>query len=233
MNRVVAKIMLILLGVFLCFGAQVSLRVFHIFNYKDFSLSRTAGMTESDIAIWRRLKEAFKEHDSRTVNEMLQVNPGEIQLVVTVCPIYPEGFGPVARIFLKNVSKRRLIILKPVIDRLSSPSYKSYNSLGRLCDIFSVEWGIDYFANECHSLEPNQVLALPITDLAVEGIGLHEVNFTLATPVYESISENEIKSRSLKVSEATAAFKIEGGSIRSEPPSQNQSTVNASVPNNK
>ncbi len=208
MNRIVSKILMILLGVLLCIGVQISLRVLRNYpNYsKHFGAIRREGMTESDIVILKKIHEAFARDDHKTVNEILQIKPDEIELVVRACPVYPDGFVPVARIFIKNISNRPVVILEPTVTRLTSPSY---SNLGRLRDDFSVLWSNAGRPNWCHTLEPHQVFALPITDLAVEGTGLHEVNFTLNTPLYEEVSEDHMKARFLKVSEKTVEFKIE------------------------
>jgi len=205
-------LILVALGVLICIVAQVGLRVL-CSSQRQIAVLRAEGMTESDVANWESIHDALERHDTKAINKIVQIEPGELELLVRVCPVYPKGFGPVARISLTNVSNRSLIVFKPVLKRLTSPSF---DHLGRLCDNFCVLWSIagssDWrgrlVPNWCHRIEPNQVVVLPLMDLAVDGAGLHEVKFTLDAPVYESVGPDNMSARSVTVSEVTTRFNI-------------------------
>jgi len=205
MKRAVKSILLVFVGVLLCIGARLCLLPIFARRFAIAQMQRE-GMTENDIAMLAKIQEAFKRHDVSAINKALQINPGEIELIVKVCPVYPNGFCPIARISLKNVSTRSLVILKPRITRLTSPSS---NHHGRLCDDYEVDLHTGWVPDWCRHLEPNQVFALHNMDLPVEGSGLHEVHFILNIVVFKSISAHENEAEGSKVSEATVTFTVE------------------------
>lgn len=209
-RSVIKAIGLILLGVILCIATQIGIvayNAYHAYHMMSSDLGRPypGSMSKKDIQAWYDVDKALKDCDVKAVNDILSVKPGEIELTVMMCPLYPEGCTPIAEISLKNVSKRELVIFEPAVTRMTGASYESG---GRLTDMFDVSCGISSGTRWCRVLAPRQVLALPLEKLEVNGSGLHRVNFRVGFPDYEFISIRTSKYNLPTVSETSCVFDL-------------------------
>ena len=210
MTRRVIKVMgLILLGVILCQAMQIGFWFYSTSRMMASGLGRPypGVMSKEDLQAWVEVGDAMRKCDIKVVNDVLLVKPGEIELTISMCPLYPEGCTPIAEISMKNVSKRKLVVFEPTVRRMTGASYQSG---GRLTDDFDIRCSIASDTRWCRVLAPRQVLALPPERLEVDGSGFHRVNFRVGFPVYELLSSQTSKHNLPTVSETSCVFNLKG-----------------------
>jgi len=164
-------------------------------------------MSEADVQMWNQVKNKIEDRDVKGVNKLLRVDPGEIELIVRTCPLYPDGCNPIAEISVSNAANRPLTIFEPRVQRLTGASYQHQNCMQ---DDYNVECTISTATRWCRVLKPGQTLALPPTTLTVDASGTHQVNFTLTCQLYESISERTARSTCPVVARTTSRFELIG-----------------------
>ena len=208
MRRVIKVIGLILMGVILCIAIQIGIRAYNAYRMMTSGLGwpHPGAMSQEDLHAWTEVGDAMRGCDVKAVNDILLVKPGEIELTVMMCPLYPEGCTPIAEISMKNVSSRKLVVFDPWV-RTSGPSRQHD---GRWTEDYDVSCGISSGTRWCRVLAPQQVLALPPEKLEVDGPGLHRVSFSARFPVFKSISRRDSEASLPEIAKASRTFMLKG-----------------------
>lgn len=169
-------------------------------NCSDF-LPITDRISKEENIEYSRLRTLCKQKDITALNTALSFSANEFEF--TCQPqknSYHRDELVTVVLYINNVSNRRLLLLEGKLDRLTSESYKTN---GLLQDDYS--FLSKFPATQLFIINPAATLRIPAT-INVDRKGTHQINISLAVPVWTSLTGNESQLQQTVVARASCQF---------------------------
>ena len=180
MKRVAGSLLLVLLGVAVCFGLSAAVS-FH----RAVLLARSGppplaeSVTKSEGDVHRLACELFARRDFGGLNRLLRVGEGDISLRMKGEYRVHEDNTPMAEVVLSNRTQHRIVLYQPSVSRLTPVSSRLQDSL---LDHLAVTYSFSA-QGRCQVVAPAGSVSFPVS--LPTGLGRHRVNVTATVLTYE------------------------------------------------
>jgi len=205
MRRVLKNILFIILGFLLCYGLLTGLTIFRVIKTPPIfpETHDSLNASKEEIQLSNQLRCIYRKRDLKTLNDILNINAGEIELIVHGAESFPTFHRPVAEIVIKNVSKRRLVFFKP---RLTPLALEASPYDGYLKSEFSFD--CPYISLQpCIILNPKEEFSMPVM-FDVAGLGRHKINLCIGFPIYGASPSNSFSVNTPIIARTHYIFEI-------------------------
>jgi len=195
----------IILGVFVCVVIILGISFYRLtyLSHIPFNNHEFSNFSEGELNVFHKIKEFYENRDVEKLNEIIKIDKGEIEIIINGPKCFHVTRPPIAEVIIKNISERKIIVFEPSLTHLTQESY--YHK-GYVQDDYIMSFSISLL-NKFRLLKSGEKIYIPVL-FDVSGIGTHKVNINFDFPIFNEISEDNIKIQSSVIVRANYIFDI-------------------------